>query len=98
AEPKKAEPKQEEPKKAAAAKSEEPAPKSSAKVNTGDNVPYVTPLVRRLADRHGIDLNTVEGTGVGGRIRKQDVLAAAEGGAADSGSCATASERANSSA
>src|SRR5699024_10684938 len=54
AEPKKAEPKQEEPKKAAAAKSEEPAPKSSAKVNTGDNVPYVTPLVRKLADKHGI--------------------------------------------
>ena len=95
AEPKKAEPKQEEPKKAAAAKSEEPAPKSSAKVNTGDNVPYVTPLVRKLADKHGIDLNTVEGTGVGGRIRKQDVLAAAEGGAAESGSAAPAGERAN---
>ena len=95
AEPKKAEPKQEEPKKAAAAKSEEPAPKSSAKVNTGDNVPYVTPLVRKLADKHGIDLNTVEGTGVGGRIRKQDVLAAAEGGAAESGTAAPAGERAN---
>ena len=95
AEPKQEEPKQEEPKKAAAAKSEEPAPKSSAKVNTGDNVPYVTPLVRKLADKHGIDLNTVEGTGVGGRIRKQDVLAAAEGGAAESGSAAPAGERAN---
>ena len=50
---------------------------TSAKVNNGDNVPYVTPLVRKLADKHGVDLNTVEGTGVGGRIRKQDVLAAA---------------------
>ena len=39
---------------------------------------YVTPLVRRLAAENGVDLNTVEGTGVGGRIRKQDVLAAAE--------------------
>jgi 2-oxoglutarate dehydrogenase E2 component (dihydrolipoamide succinyltransferase) len=39
---------------------------------------YVTPLVRRLAADNGVDLNTVEGTGVGGRIRKQDVLAAAE--------------------
>ena len=39
---------------------------------------YVTPLVRRLAAEHGVDLGSVEGTGVGGRIRKQDVLAAAE--------------------
>ncbi|MGY1887194.1 2-oxoglutarate dehydrogenase, E2 component, dihydrolipoamide succinyltransferase [Blastococcus sp. SYSU DS0753] len=43
---------------------------------------YVTPLVRRLAADHGVDLNTVSGTGVGGRIRKQDVLAAAEKSAA----------------
>ncbi|SDL84001.1 2-oxoglutarate dehydrogenase E2 component [Corynebacterium mycetoides] len=49
--------------------------------NRGDKVPYVTPLVRKLADKHGVDLNSIEGTGVGGRIRKQDVLAAAEGGA-----------------
>jgi 2-oxoglutarate dehydrogenase E2 component (dihydrolipoamide succinyltransferase) len=40
--------------------------------------PYVTPLVRKLATEHGIDLSTVQGTGVGGRIRKQDVLAAVE--------------------
>jgi len=38
---------------------------------------YVTPLVRRLAAEHDIDLATVTGTGVGGRIRKQDVLEAA---------------------
>ncbi|WP_115686462.1 2-oxoglutarate dehydrogenase, E2 component, dihydrolipoamide succinyltransferase [Corynebacterium senegalense] len=49
--------------------------------NRGDKVPYVTPLVRKLADKHGVDLNTIEGTGVGGRIRKQDVLAAAQGDA-----------------
>jgi pyruvate dehydrogenase E2 component (dihydrolipoamide acetyltransferase) len=36
--------------------------------------PYVTPLVRKLAAEHGIDLATVNGTGVGGRIRKQDIL------------------------
>jgi len=91
-EPKKEEPKQEAPK--AEPKKEEAAPKASAKVNSGNNIPYVTPLVRKLADKHGIDLNTVEGTGVGGRIRKQDVLAAAEGGA-ESGSAAPAGERAN---
>jgi 2-oxoglutarate dehydrogenase E2 component (dihydrolipoamide succinyltransferase) len=38
----------------------------------------VTPLVRKLAKEHGIDLGQVNGTGVGGRIRKQDVLAAAD--------------------
>ena len=43
-----------------------------------DAAAYVTPLVRKLASDHGIDLSTVSGTGIGGRIRKQDVLAAAE--------------------
>ncbi|MFJ9556491.1 2-oxoglutarate dehydrogenase, E2 component, dihydrolipoamide succinyltransferase [Nocardiopsis sp. NPDC101807] len=39
---------------------------------------YVTPLVRKLASEHRVDLGRVSGTGVGGRIRKQDVLKAAE--------------------
>ena len=39
--------------------------------------PYVTPLVRKLAAEHSVDLAAVTGTGVGGRIRKQDVLEAA---------------------
>ena len=34
----------------------------------------ISPLVRRLADEHGVDLGEVEGSGTGGRIRKQDVL------------------------
>ncbi|MDQ6875494.1 MAG: 2-oxoglutarate dehydrogenase, E2 component, dihydrolipoamide succinyltransferase [Actinomycetota bacterium] len=42
-----------------------------------DQGAYVTPLVRKLAAEHGVDLADVEGTGVGGRIRKQDVLDAA---------------------
>jgi 2-oxoglutarate dehydrogenase E2 component (dihydrolipoamide succinyltransferase) len=47
----------------------------------GSGPSYVTPLVRRLAAEHGVDLADVSGTGVGGRIRKQDVLdAAAKGG------------------
>ena len=59
-------------------------PAAQAKVNSNDDVPYVTPLVRKLADKHGVDLRTVTGTGVGGRIRKQDVLAATGQGAAES--------------
>ncbi|WP_083922344.1 2-oxoglutarate dehydrogenase, E2 component, dihydrolipoamide succinyltransferase [Nocardiopsis halotolerans] len=39
---------------------------------------YVTPLVRKLAAEHDVDLRRVKGTGVGGRVRKQDVLRAAE--------------------
>jgi pyruvate dehydrogenase E2 component (dihydrolipoamide acetyltransferase) len=39
--------------------------------------PYVTPLVRKLAAEHAVDLESVTGTGVGGRIRKQDVIEAA---------------------
>jgi 2-oxoglutarate dehydrogenase E2 component (dihydrolipoamide succinyltransferase) len=44
----------------------------------GDTSVYVTPLVRKLAAEHDVDLSSLEGTGVGGRIRKQDVLEAAE--------------------
>jgi len=46
----------------------------------GQGPSYVTPLVRRLAAEHGVDLGSVTGTGVGGRIRKQDVLDAASRG------------------
>ncbi|MGO1864247.1 MAG: 2-oxoglutarate dehydrogenase, E2 component, dihydrolipoamide succinyltransferase [Corynebacterium variabile] len=61
------------------------APKAEAKAEpksepAAGNLPYVTPLVRKLAEKHGVDLSTVTGSGVGGRIRKQDVLAAAEAG------------------
>jgi pyruvate dehydrogenase E2 component (dihydrolipoyllysine-residue acetyltransferase) len=44
----------------------------------GAESPYVTPLVRKLAAENNIDLSSLQGTGIGGRIRKQDVLAAAE--------------------
>ena len=43
-----------------------------------DTAPYVTPLVRKMAGENDIDLGSLKGTGVGGRIRKQDVLAAVE--------------------
>ena len=47
-------------------------------VSSGDASGYITPIVRKLAGEKGVDLSTVTGTGVGGRIRRQDVLAAAE--------------------
>ena len=43
---------------------------------------YVTPLVRKLASETGVDLSGLNGTGVGGRIRKDDVIAAASAPAA----------------
>ncbi|MEY4639731.1 MAG: hypothetical protein RLY13_729, partial [Actinomycetota bacterium] len=48
------------------------APAATSSVDPG----YVTPLVRKLASEIGIDLSKIAGTGVGGRIRKDDVLAA----------------------
>lgn len=53
-------------------------PEPAAASPGADGAPYVTPLVRKLAAENNIDLNSITGTGVGGRIRKQDVLAAAE--------------------
>ena len=59
-----------------------PAPVAAATVappaapaNNSD-ASYVTPLVRKLANETGVDLNNVVGTGVGGRIRKEDLVAA----------------------
>ncbi|HXD27574.1 MAG TPA: 2-oxoglutarate dehydrogenase, E2 component, dihydrolipoamide succinyltransferase [Arthrobacter sp.] len=69
-------PKQEAPQQEAP--QQEAAPAASTPAPAAGNDGYVTPLVRRLASQNDIDLSTVSGTGVGGRIRKQDVLDAAE--------------------
>ena len=78
---------QEAPAQQAPAQPQQPAPQPAAQApaqaaepsTDGDKKrPYVTPLVRKLAAEHGVDLSTIKGSGVGGRIRKQDVLAAAE--------------------
>ncbi|MDO5746761.1 MAG: 2-oxoglutarate dehydrogenase, E2 component, dihydrolipoamide succinyltransferase [Actinomycetaceae bacterium] len=63
-----------------AAPSQPQASAPSAPVSSGEaeaKGTYVTPLVRKLAKDKGVDLSQVKGTGVAGRIRKQDVLDAA---------------------
>ncbi|MGH7408430.1 MAG: biotin/lipoyl-containing protein, partial [Candidatus Methylomirabilales bacterium] len=57
----------------------EPAalPRAPSAVRHGER--KITPVVARLAEQHGLDLDRVEGTGVGGRVTKRDVLAHLEG-------------------
>jgi 2-oxoglutarate dehydrogenase E2 component (dihydrolipoamide succinyltransferase) len=66
------------------------APSAPASAGADGGGAYVTPLVRRLAAERGVDLQSVSGTGVGGRIRKQDVLAAADKAAAPAPAAASA--------
>ncbi|MBE6484149.1 MAG: 2-oxoglutarate dehydrogenase, E2 component, dihydrolipoamide succinyltransferase [Actinomycetaceae bacterium] len=56
------------------------APREAAAPVAVDSEPsgYVTPIVRKLARELGVDLSAVTGTGVGGRIRRQDVEDAAK--------------------
>jgi pyruvate dehydrogenase E2 component (dihydrolipoyllysine-residue acetyltransferase) len=65
----------------APAQSSAPAAESVRGNGAGD-AGYVTPLVRKLAAEKGVDLASITGTGVGGRIRKQDVIEAADKAAA----------------
>ncbi|WP_369053643.1 2-oxoglutarate dehydrogenase, E2 component, dihydrolipoamide succinyltransferase [Kineococcus terrestris] len=57
---------------------EAPAPRREEQPQPTGGSTYVTPLVRKMAKDLGVDLSSVTGTGVGGRIRKQDVQAAAD--------------------
>jgi pyruvate dehydrogenase E2 component (dihydrolipoamide acetyltransferase) len=47
---------------------------SAPSTSGSDASVYVTPLVRKLASDNNVDLSSIKGTGIGGRIRKQDVL------------------------
>src|SRR2546422_5609176 len=49
-----------------------PAARAAAPSSTGERI-HSSPLVRRMAKEHGIDLSSVVGTGAGGRISKQDI-------------------------
>jgi pyruvate dehydrogenase E2 component (dihydrolipoamide acetyltransferase) len=69
-------PSQGQPSKSQPSRSESQSEQDGQPASDGE-APYVTPLVRRLAGEHGVDLSSISGTGVGGRIRKQDVLDAA---------------------
>jgi pyruvate dehydrogenase E2 component (dihydrolipoamide acetyltransferase) len=53
---------------------------SGASSSSGGGRQKVSPLARKLAEEHGVDLSSIEGSGPDGRIIKRDVLAAAEGG------------------
>lgn len=57
----------------------EPASAPNAAVDLDSDPNYVTPIVRKLASDMGVDLSSVQGTGVGGRIRKEDVMSARSG-------------------
>jgi 2-oxoglutarate dehydrogenase dihydrolipoamide succinyltransferase (E2 component) len=48
---------------------------STPGAGSGERSGFVSPVVRRMAEEHGVDLSQVEGHGVGGRIRKKDLLA-----------------------
>jgi 2-oxoglutarate dehydrogenase E2 component (dihydrolipoamide succinyltransferase) len=75
---------------APAAPSLAPAP---APAGSEEGAAYVTPLVRKLAAERGVSLSGITGTGVGGRVRKQDVLAAAEAARAAAAATAAAAAR-----
>jgi pyruvate/2-oxoglutarate dehydrogenase complex dihydrolipoamide acyltransferase (E2) component len=70
---------------APAASASPPAPTGGGSGDLPDRGPrsrILSPLVRRLADEHGLDLSRIEGSGTGGRITKKDVLAAIDAGGA----------------
>src|SRR4051794_4688109 len=52
-----------------------PETQTAAEEDDGDRSGFYSPVVRRVADKHGVDLAQVAGTGIGGRVRKKDVLA-----------------------
>ena len=53
-----------------------PAPAAQAAPASSTERIHSSPLVRRMAKEHGVDLSTIEGSGAGGRITKQDIEAA----------------------
>ncbi|HEU4487968.1 MAG TPA: biotin/lipoyl-containing protein, partial [Actinomycetota bacterium] len=78
-----------------ATKEKEPSAQRAVSATDGGDTSkrgVISPLVRRLADEHNLDLSRIEGTGTGGRIRKQDVLAFLEKGEDEQAASAAAAE------
>ncbi len=63
-----------------AAKAQVSEPAAATADGEADRSRFYSPVVRRIADKHGVDLDNVQGTGIGGRVRKRDVLAFIENG------------------
>lgn len=57
-------------------------PQSTSQTEQEPRRGILSPLVRKLAAEHNVDLESVRGTGTGGRITKQDIMAAVESGTA----------------
>ncbi|WP_263310201.1 2-oxoglutarate dehydrogenase, E2 component, dihydrolipoamide succinyltransferase [Brachybacterium atlanticum] len=96
--PKQEAPKQEAPKTEAPAPAAAAAPQAADSVSGAESSGYVTPLVRKMAAEAGVDLSSVKGSGLGGRIRKQDVQQAIDAQKAEAAPAAAAAPAASAAA
>ncbi len=69
------------------------APAAAPRSDDPDRSRFYSPVVRRIADEHGVDLDAVQGTGIGGRVRKRDLVAHLENGGAASAEQVAPAER-----
>jgi 2-oxoglutarate dehydrogenase dihydrolipoamide succinyltransferase (E2 component) len=83
-----AEPGEAHPEESSSPRSDRPSGRSPDSASGAEKAPEVdrskfySPVVRRIAEEHGIDLEQVEGTGIGGRVRKADLMSFLEDGGA----------------
>ena len=77
-----------------------PAPREDSEAGSKEELRRTrsSPLVRKIAEEHGIDISQIEGTGISGRVTKQDILSFVETGGAAKAEPATAAAAAVSAA